>query len=90
MTDGDGVKVKGYVVRLAGLDAPEWNQKAKNRFGFWFNHGKRVKRALTCELAGRDIAERVLSATALNNVVEDPDSNMNNPVDPLPFRIQGA
>ena len=28
VTDGDGIKVKGYKVRLAGLDAPEWNQPA--------------------------------------------------------------
>ena len=47
VTDGDGNKVKGYTVRLADLDAPEWNQPAKHRFGFWFNHGKRVKRALS-------------------------------------------
>ncbi len=59
VTDGDGVKVKGYTVRLAGLDAPEWNQKAKHRFGFWFNHGKRVKRALARELAGRRVQVRV-------------------------------
>ena len=57
--DGDGVKVKGYTVRMAGLDAPEWNQKAKHRFGFWFNHGKRVKRALVRELAGRRVQVRV-------------------------------
>lgn len=44
VTDGDGIKVRGYCVRLAGLDAPEWNQTAKHRFGFCFNQGKRVKR----------------------------------------------
>ena len=59
VTDGDGVKVRGYTVRLAGLDAPEWNQKAKHRFGFWFNQGKRVKRALVRELAGRRVQVRV-------------------------------
>ena len=59
MTDGDGVKVKGYTVRLAGLDAPEWNQPAKHRFGFWFNHGKRVKRALSRERAGRRVQVKV-------------------------------
>ena len=59
VTDGDGIKVKGYTVRLAGLDAPEWNQPAKHRFGFRFNHGKQVKRALTRELAGRRVQVKV-------------------------------
>ena len=59
VTDGDGIKVKGYTVRLAGLDAPEWNQPAQHRFGFWFNHGKRVKRALSRELAGRCVQVKV-------------------------------
>ena len=59
VTDGDGIKVRGYRVRLAGLDAPEWNQPAKHRFGFWFNHGKRVKRALRREIGGRRVQVRV-------------------------------
>ena len=55
VTDADGIKVRGYTVRLAGLDAPEWNQPAKHRFGFWFNHGKRVKRALKRQVGGRRV-----------------------------------
>ena len=55
VTDGDGIKVRGYRVRLAGLDAPEWNQPAKHRFGFCFNHGKRVKRALKSEVGGKRV-----------------------------------
>jgi len=55
VTDGDGLKVAGYVVRLAGLDAPEWNQPAKHRWGLWFNHGKRVKGALKREVGGRRV-----------------------------------
>ena len=55
VTDADGLKVAGYTVRLAGLDAPEWNQPAKHRWGFWFNHGKRVKRALEREVGGRRV-----------------------------------
>ena len=46
-------------MRLAGLDAPEWNQPAKHRFGFWFNHGKRVKRALKSEVGGRRVRVKV-------------------------------
>ena len=55
VTDGDGIKVRGYTVRLAGLDAPEWNQPAKHRIGFWFNHGKRVKRAMKREVGGKRV-----------------------------------
>ena len=52
VTAGDGIQVRGYCVRLASLDAPEWNQPAKHRFGFCFNQGKRVKRALKREVEG--------------------------------------
>lgn len=52
VTDRDGIKVRGYTVRLAGLDAPEWNQPTKHRFGFWFNQGKRFERALKREVEG--------------------------------------
>ena len=55
VTDADGIKVKGYKVRLAGLDSPEWDQPAKHRWGFWFNHGKRVKRALQAHVGGRRV-----------------------------------
>ena len=59
MTDGDGVRVAGVNVRLAGLDAPEWDQKAKHRDGYWFNHGKRVKSALIRELGGKHVSVSV-------------------------------
>ena len=55
VTDGDGIKVAGYRVRLAALDAPEWNQPAKHRWEFWINHGKRVKGALIREVGGRRV-----------------------------------
>ena len=53
VTDGDGVRVNGEVVRLAGLDAPEWDQIARNRNGEWFNHGAVVKKALIRALGGQ-------------------------------------
>ena len=59
VTDGDGVRVAGQEVRLAGLDAPEWDQKAKHRDGYWFNHGKRVKSALIRELGGKHVSVSV-------------------------------
>ncbi len=55
VTDGDGVRVAGHEVRLAGLDAPEWDQKAKDRNGRWFNHGRFVKSALIREIGGKHV-----------------------------------
>ena len=53
VSDGDGIRVRGQEVRLAGLDAPEWDQRARHREGYWFNHGKRVKSALIREVGGK-------------------------------------
>ena len=55
MTDGDGIRVARQEVRIAGLDAPEWDQKAKHRDGYWFSHGKRVKSALIQEIGGKHV-----------------------------------
>ena len=58
VTDGDGIRV-AQDVRIAGLDAPEWDQKAKHRDGYWFNHGKRVKSALIQEIGGKHVSVSV-------------------------------
>ena len=55
VTDGDGIRVSGQEVRLAGLDAPEWDQRAKHQDGYWFGHGKRVKSALIREIGGKRV-----------------------------------
>ena len=55
VTDGDGIRVSGQEVRLAGLDAPEWDQRAKHHDGYWFGHGKRVKSALIREIGGKRV-----------------------------------
>jgi len=47
--------VTGQGVRLVGLDAPEWGQRAKNQGGYWFNHGTRVKSALIRKIGGRPV-----------------------------------
>lgn len=53
--DGDGIRVSGYNIRLAGLDAPEWDQWAQHRHGYWFKHGKRVKSALIRAIGGKRV-----------------------------------
>jgi len=55
VTDGDGIRVARQEVRLAGLDAPEWDQRAKHRAGYWFKHGQRVKSALIREIGGKHV-----------------------------------
>ncbi len=55
VTDGDGLRVSGCTVRFAALDAPEWDQWAKHRDGYWFKHGKRVKSALIETIGGRHV-----------------------------------
>ena len=61
VTDGDGIRVARQEVRLAGLDAPEWDQKARHWDGYWFNHGKRVKSALIREIGGKHVRVSVES-----------------------------
>ena len=55
VTDGDGIRVSGQEVRFAGLDAPEFDQVAKHRHGYWFGHGRRVKSSLIREIGGRQV-----------------------------------
>ena len=59
VTDGDGIRVARQEVRIAGLDAPEWDQKAKHQDGYWFSHGKRVKSALIQEIGGKYVCVSV-------------------------------
>ena len=53
VTDGDGIRVSGYTVRFTGLDAPEWKQPAKTRYGYWINDGKRANSALIQAIGGK-------------------------------------
>ena len=59
VTDGDGLRVSGYRIRFAGLDAPELDQWAKHRDGYWIRHGHRVKRALTKAVGGKHVRIKV-------------------------------
>ena len=55
VTDGDGLRVRGHTIRIAGVDAPEHDQAAKHRDGYWFPHGKRVKGELIREIGGKHV-----------------------------------
>lgn len=55
VTDGDGIRIAGREVRIVGIDAPEWDQRAKHADGRWFNHGKIVKSALIKEIGGKQV-----------------------------------
>jgi endonuclease YncB( thermonuclease family) len=59
VTDGDGLRVAGFEVRIAGVDAPEWDQIAQYHSGRWFNHGTKVKIALIQEIGGKQVAVTV-------------------------------
>ena len=55
VTDGDGLRVSGYNIRIASLDAAEWDQMARHQDGYWFNHGKRVKSTLIQSIGGKHV-----------------------------------
>lgn len=59
VTDGDGLKVSGYRIRFAGLDAPELDQWAKHGDGYRIRHGRRVKGALTKAVGGKHVRVKV-------------------------------
>ena len=59
VTDGDGLGVSGYRIRFAGLDAPELDQWAKHRDGYWIRHGRRVKNALNKAVGGKHVRVKV-------------------------------
>ena len=55
VTDGDGIRVAGRDVRLAGIDAPECDQWAKRRDGVRVAHGRIVKSALIGAVGGKRV-----------------------------------
>ncbi|MDE0174701.1 MAG: thermonuclease family protein [Defluviicoccus sp.] len=59
VTDGDGIRVSGQEIRIAGIDAPEWDQPARHGDGRWFAHGKQVKSALIRKIGGRRVRVEV-------------------------------
>ena len=69
VTDGDGIRVARAEVRLAGLDAPEWDQKAKHQDGYWFNHGRYVKSALIQKVGGKHVSVAVEGVDKFGRVV---------------------
>ena len=56
--DGDGILVSGQKVRIAGIDAPEWDQVAIDGFGRCLEHGRLVKSKLIQEIGGKTVRVR--------------------------------
>ena len=76
VTDADGLEVEGTAVRIAGLDAPEFDQIAKIAEGNdWINHGMLVKKALVGRIGGRPVRVDVEAwdryGRALGTVTQD-------------------
>ncbi len=69
VTDGDGLRVSGHEIRLAGLDAPEFDQRAMHRDGYWFNQGKRIKSALIREVGGKHVHVAVVKVDKYERAV---------------------
>ncbi len=69
VTDGDGLRVSGYEIRLAALDAPEYDQRAMHRGGYWFNQGKRIKSALIEEVGGKHVHVAVVNVDKYDRAV---------------------
>ena len=55
VTDGDGLRVSGCTIRIAGIDAPEHDQPAKHKDGYRIEHGKRVKSELIKAIGGKSV-----------------------------------
>ena len=56
VTDGDGLRVAGHEIRIAGIDAAEYDQRARSaRTGRWFDEGWWVKKALIKKVGGRHV-----------------------------------
>ena len=55
VTDGDGLKVSGHAIRIAGIDAPEHDQPATHKDGYRIEHGKRVKSKLIQAIGGKRV-----------------------------------
>lgn len=57
--DGDTIKVNGQAIRLSGLDAPELDQPARNRDGYWYPQGKYIKSAMIKKIGGKQVQVKV-------------------------------
>ena len=57
--DGDSIELKGYNIRMEGIDAPELGQPAKHVDGRRFDHGALVKNALQQRIGGKHVTVRV-------------------------------
>lgn len=56
IVDADSLLIAGREIRLAGLDAPEWDQTCTSAAGAKWRAGQEAKAWLASRLAGRDLA----------------------------------
>lgn len=75
VADADGIKVSGKNIRLACLDAPEWDQWAIDQRGMTINHGRRVKSALIRKIGGERVRVTVLGHDRYGRVLGIVTSN---------------
>ena len=67
--DGDTIEVSGNIrIRLAGLDAPESDQKAKNEHG-WYNEGNQVSIKLNRMIDGKPVEVQVYDTDKYGRLV---------------------
>ena len=55
VVDGDTIRVGGRAIRLGGLDAPELDQPARNRGGYWYPQGEHIKSAMIKKIGGKKV-----------------------------------
>ena len=70
VTDGDGLRVAGHEIRVAGIDAAEYDQRARSaRTGRWFDEGWWVKKALIGKVGGRHVEVKVRDRDKFDRLV---------------------
>lgn len=69
VVDGDGLRINGVMVRMIGIDAPEYRQPAVTAMGKHVNHGAVAKSALHRKIAGRPVSVKVTGKDRFGRVL---------------------
>ena len=65
VTDGDGIKVNGYEIRISGIDVPEFDQLARFYSGKSINQSRLVKSVLIRKVGGKPVTVKVKDTTSM-------------------------